>query len=698
MPAKRWRPWLWGVLCAAFSAGLYAAYSFVRQELFSIGGRPDATPSILEQVVLVGLLLVPAVLVFAHGLRLHYRSALSDLAHRLDEQRANPALNSLRNLPNDGPANSDLQPLLLQITSLVTCYRSALAERVERKEPSLRPSIASAENDRSFSANPSLPGAAAYANAAQRMIARLAPTLHWIAATPALQQALGRSLVDLNAKPFLDLVHPDDQSSLGRALQEALKDGEGHNITFRVRTATGEDRHLQADVLARYTDDGVPLHLRCHFFDITERVATERELRHRTGELSQANERLRQINANLERLKESYGDLYHQAPVLYFSLDERGHIVACNETLLRTLGYGREDLMGRSYTLLLTPASRQRYLRDPSDYQRSGEIEAQWVKKDGSVLDVWIRTTPLLDETGHFVRSRSAAQDVTERTRLANAVQANAEELRQANDQLRRINQELEEFTYVVSHDLKEPLRTLQAFSNFLAEDYGQQLGPEGQEHINYLIQASRRLGLLIDDLLILSRAGRVTHAPQAFDLAAAIRTVQGDLADLIQRKEAIVRVEGDLPAVSGDPERVMQLLANLVGNGLKYNQNPHPEIVIGQAHGAEAAPGHVALFVRDNGIGIDPRYHQQIFRIFRRLHHREEYDGTGAGLAICKKVVEAHGGRIWIDSALGQGTTFYFTLPGQMGASRGSESAAPADIPAVKAYDNIVVSENISN
>src|SRR5262249_12352221 len=161
--------------------------------------------------------------------------------------------------------------------------------------------------------------------------------------------------------------------------------------------------------------------------------------------------------------------LYHQAPVLYFSLDGRGSLIAVNETMLVTLGYLRDDLLGQPYARLLAPASRQRYLADPDAYQRSSEIEAQWVKKDGTPLDVWIRTTPLVDDQGRFMRSRSAAQDVTERKRLADAVHAKNEELQEANVQLRRINQELEEFTYVVSHDLKEPLRTLQAFSNFLA-------------------------------------------------------------------------------------------------------------------------------------------------------------------------------------------------------------------------------------
>ena len=293
------------------------------------------------------------------------------------------------------------------------------------------------------------------------------------------------------------------------------------------------------------------------------------------------------------------------------------------------------------------------------------------MKKDGSIIDVWVRTAPILDEQGRFVRSRSAAQDVTERNRLANAVQAKAEELQQANERLRRINQELEEFSYVVSHDLKEPLRTLEAFSTFLQQDYGQALGGDGAEYINHLVEASRRLGRLIDDLLLFSRAGKVINTPAAFDLGDAVSVVLADLADLIHRKGAQVRVEGTLPTVAGDRERIAQLLANLISNGLKYNQSTPPIVVIGNGNGSGNGNDKATILVRDNGIGIAPQYHAQIFRLFRRLHRRDEYEGNGAGLAICKKIVEAHGGRIWVESESGRGATFYFTLPCPLSRTR---------------------------
>jgi signal transduction histidine kinase len=153
------------------------------------------------------------------------------------------------------------------------------------------------------------------------------------------------------------------------------------------------------------------------------------------------------------------------------------------------------------------------------------------------------------------------------------------------------------------------------------------------------------------------------------------LRVLLVDLGDLIKRRKALVRIEGQLPPVIGDPESVIQLLGNLVGNALKYNQNPRPEVVIGALADRES---FATLFVRDNGIGIAPEYHEQIFGMFRRLHRREEFEGTGAGLAICKKIAEAHGGRIWVESEPGRGSTFFFTLP-RLPDGRLSTGGAPA-------------------
>lgn len=533
--------------------------------------------------------------------------------------------------------------------------------------------------------------------------ARLTPELRWLALTPALHKALGHKAERLHGKSFLLVVHPEDIALVDAAFQGALAGNTMRTGVIRLLSprpeaprvparkqpfsdtaamptvAPSQVRHVRLCVRPHFDARGIVSELRCAFVDRSLLANAELALGRCQAELSQARRRLQRLSQDLDRLKESYRDLYHNAPVMYFSLDVEGRLVTFNDTLVRTLGYQRDELTGRSYHDLLAPQvrpTRDQRVRGTGKGAHGGavhdeEVETLWRTKSGADLDIWIRSVPVLDERGHFVRSRSAALDLTERNRLAHELRTRGDELERTNSRLRLINAELEDFTHVVSHDLKEPLRTLQAYSNILAEDFSGQLGPDGFQYINHLIQASRRLGNLIDDLLALGQAGRIKGAKQVFNLIEVVATVRNDLVGLIQRKEATVLTEGSLPTVTGDQHRITQLLTNLVTNGLKYNNHVAPQVVIGHS-GDIPAPGapddidptHAVISVRDNGIGIDAPFHGRIFGIFQRLHQAGEYEGTGAGLAICKKIVEAHGGRLWVDSKLGEGATFYFTLP----------------------------------
>ncbi len=543
------------------AAGLFTAYEGLRA--FQLEPEPTLFKGILGVGFLAGCAASIAIWIAWRD----DRRILQELSRYVAGIRVDASLEKIRSLP------VEYGPLYDELDVLGSSYRQALAKMVEQTDALETLRLEQQQADMAMGRADAEQGRSLFRvrrgdNDSRTMVVRLTPTLHWMVSTPALQQFLGFGIAELNGRSFLDMVHQDDVIELNRAFQEALETGEAHNIIFRVLRRDGEEQHVQMDVLTRYTQEGAPLHLRCHFLDITHRVRTDEQLRN-----------------------------------------------------------------------------------------------------------------------------------------LAAALRVKADELQQVNTQLLRINRELDDFSYVVSHDLKEPLRTLQAFSTFLEQDYGDQLGQEGQEFIAHLIQASRRLGELIDDLLTLSRAGRVINSPQAFRLEEIVDTIRGDLADLIQRSKAVVRVEGPLPAVAGDPVRITQLLINLVSNGLKYNASSVPEVVIGYAppdtisspqdssapDGAQH-PEYVTLYVRDNGIGIAAQYHEQIFRIFRRLHRREDYEGTGAGLAICKKIIEAHGGRIWVDSQPGAGATFYFTLPDAQSAAsiedvaqqgRGPEPAGAEHLPA---------------
>jgi len=219
---------------------------------------------------------------------------------------------------------------------------------------------------------------------------------------------------------------------------------------------------------------------------------------------------------------------------------------------------------------------------------------------------------------------------------------------------------EMNDFTHVVSHDLKEPLRGIEAFSGFLLEDYSDRLDEEGRRYLQLLRGSALRMKDLIHDLLSLASLSRRGSVPQWTDVSEILSRVQQDLSFSIGQKGVEIRVPGPLPAVFADPTRMGEVFKNLLSNAIKFNHAIPPRVEVECKEEVE----FYLFSIKDNGIGIEPAYQKQIFGLFERLHPQEEFEGTGAGLAICKKVVEGYGGRIWVESQPGQGSTFFFTLP----------------------------------
>ncbi len=237
-------------------------------------------------------------------------------------------------------------------------------------------------------------------------------------------------------------------------------------------------------------------------------------------------------------------------------------------------------------------------------------------------------------------------------------IQRQAEELKTRADELDRINRELDDFTYIASHDLKEPLRGIRAYCELLLEDYHQKLDATGQRRLATLVELCDRLENLIGDLLTYCRVGGTRPAETGIDLGAIVGDVVDTLRPALDRRGATVRVVGRLPKVTGDATLIGMALTNLISNGLKFNDRVHPQIEIG------CLPTEPpTIYVRDDGIGIEPRHHEAIFTIFRRLHGKRSYEGTGVGLTIVRKIVQSHGGQIWVHSQPSAGSTFFFTL-----------------------------------
>ncbi len=350
-----------------------------------------------------------------------------------------------------------------------------------------------------------------------------------------------------------------------------------------------------------------------------------------------------------------------QAPDAIVVYDTEGKLLFLNQAA-RALGLEEHARSGEGFAAFDSiclaekkPGNRQSSQQKFRDVLAGKDVcpfEAQ-VRRRGGAVDLLVSAAPLHSQDGRIIGATAVLSDVT-------ALKTMEEQLRRRAAELERVNLELEEFTYVSSHDLKEPLRTIVNYIQILQADYGNRLDGEAGQIMAGVVGAAGRMRRLIGDLLMYSRAGKEKRRTSSADLKPVLDQVLLNLRGTMEKLGA--RVEsGDLPAVHADSTELSQLFQNLIANSLKYRGEEPPKIRIWfEPHD----DGMVLIGLRDNGIGIAARHHQRIFRAFQRLHGRGRYEGTGIGLAICKKVVEGYGGRIWVESTPGSGSTFYFTLP----------------------------------
>lgn len=325
-----------------------------------------------------------------------------------------------------------------------------------------------------------------------------------------------------------------------------------------------------------------------------------------------------------------------------------GYFKLVNPAWEATLGFTPDELVGRPFSDFIHPddieSTNARYASQVEEGANVIDFENRYRCKNGSYRWLLWNATTLPDR------------------QLVYAVAHDFTAMKSAEDELEHKARELDDFTHVVSHDLKEPLRGIEAFSGFLMEDYADKLDETGRRYLNVLQTSAVRMRDLIDDLLEMSRIGRVAPQREPVPMDSIMQELRESLDYTISAGGVELRVQGNLPTVIGDRVRVLQVFQNLVSNAVKYNDKPRGGVI---EITCEERDDEFVFCVRDNGPGIAPQYHEKVFRIFQRLVGRDEQEGTGVGLALCKKIVEARGGRIWVESeGDGQGSAFFFTIP----------------------------------
>ncbi|MGH8509760.1 MAG: sensor histidine kinase, partial [Gammaproteobacteria bacterium] len=381
-------------------------------------------------------------------------------------------------------------------------------------------------------------------------------------------------------------------------------------------------------------------------------------------------DRVRERTAAFEAAQARYRALVETTPAIIYSadLDDEIKMLYISPYVETLLGFTPEAWLQdpERWIQQLHPEDRERILDAFGRSYREGTPlaeEYRLLSRAGEVRWFQDHAVIISDPQSHRRIMYGTVADITARKETEQAARQTEEDMRRMSEVLRRSNEDLREFAYAASHDLKEPVRGIHNYAQFLLEDYGERLEVEGQGRLQAIMRLTERMEGLIDALLQASHIGRVELALGETDLNGVLAEVLDSLAPTLAERRVEARLPSGMPVVRCDRMRIGQVFHNLIGNAVKYNDKESKWVEIGWRDEA----GESIFYVRDNGIGIPEKHWEAIFRIFKRLHGRDVYGGgSGVGLAIVKKIIERHGGRIWVESQPGAGSTFYFSLQEQ--------------------------------
>jgi PAS domain S-box-containing protein len=446
---------------------------------------------------------------------------------------------------------------------------------------------------------------------------------------------------------WLQGVHPDDRKYSDEAIQNALRGEREFDTEFRVLWPDGSIHFLKAYGQVVRDAAGEALRMTGINFDITER---------------------KQAAAALAQSEYMYRTLAENSPDVIVRYDRNGRRIYVNPEFERVNHLTAQQVLGK------TPAELSTELKPRADVfteklmaaMASGSpsmVDLSWVR-EGKTFCWYVRVVPEFDARGKVVSALTIWNDITERKQAEEEIRKLNQELEQRvfdrTAQLEAANKELESFSYSVSHDLRAPLRAIDGFSHILLEDYAGKLDDEGRRLLNVVSENSNRMAQLIDDILKFSRAGRLEITFTEIDMDAVVSEAQIDLKPFIAECRLQLQIE-HLPPARGDRAMMRQVFVNLLSNAIKFSRKQEkPRIQVG----ASVKDAETIYFVKDNGVGFDMQFAEKLFGVFQRLHSVSEFEGTGIGLAIVKRIVIRHGGRVWAEGKVGEGATVYFALP----------------------------------